>query len=331
MMSTAIQTSQQRRPLKIFITVDIELWPERWDLSDSAFRKCFDQFIHGKTPYGKFGLGFQLELLKAHNLKCVFFVEALFAGHYGTGPLEEIVEQIQAAGQEVQLHLHTEWLGRGRFHNPLHKKGYNLFNFSQTEQALLIKLGQEFLISSGAKDLSAFRAGNFGGNIETLRAAVEVGFKFDSSLHPRLLMNASQATLLQPEYMEGIFEFPLTIFNEWGGRFRQLQFGGPCSYREMADLLTQAWTRQWHSVVILSHGSELLNRAKTHPDKIVLHRFEKTCRFLADHQDKFQTAWFSEIQPTDFSAKPFKVAPLQSNFLNTGSRYIEQVTRRLYG
>ncbi len=325
-------TDHSKSPLNVIISVDVELWPNNWDLGHIEFNRCFNKFIHGKTISGNYGLGFQLEQLKEHNLKCVFFVESLFSGHYGIGPLQEIVAQIQEAGQEVQLHLHTEWLGRGRFHNSLNKTGYNLFNFNQAEQQLLICQGKEFLAQAGAENLLAFRAGNFGSDLQTLEAAPRAGFIFDSSINPRFyIKNGLDAPLHVKEYKEGIYEFPLTIFKEWGGRLSQLQFGGSCSFKEMASLLKQAWANDWHSVVILSHGSELLNRAKTRPDKIVVDRFVQTCQFLANNRDLFKTIWFSDIQPENIYAKSKENCVLRSGFINTAHRYLEQTTRRLYG
>lgn len=321
-----------RSPLNVIISVDVELWPEHWDLGQIEFNRCFNKFIHGKTTSGDYGLGFQLKQLKEHNLKCVFFVESLFSGHYGTGPLQEIVAQIQEAGQEVQLHLHTEWLGRGRFDNPLNKTGYNLFNFNQAEQQLLICRGKEFLVQAGADNLLAFRAGNFGSNLQTLEAVAQAGFIFDSSINPRFyIKNGLDTSLHVEEYKEGIYEFPLTIFKEWGGRLSQFQFGGSCSFKEMATLLKQAWINKWHSVVILSHGSELLNRAKTRPDRIVVDRFVQTCQFLANNRDLFETIWFSDIEPRNIYAKSKEGCVLQSGLLNTAHRYLEQTTRRFYG
>lgn len=323
--------TKPKQPLRVIISVDIEIWPHNWDMSHVELNRCFKKFIHGETAFGDYGLRFQLEQLKQHNLKGVFFVESLFSGHYGIEPLQEIVAQIHEAGQEVQLHLHTEWLGKGRFQNKLNKIGNNLFDFNQVEQHFLIELGKEFIFRAGIENPKAFRAGNFGSNLQTLRAASQAGFIFDSSINPRFCIKNGLDASLQPEYREGIYEFPLTIFKEWGGRLSQMQFGGSCSSEVMIDLLKQAWKKQWHSIVILSHGSELLNRAKTRPDKIVVNRFIQTCQFLADNRDLFQTKWFSDLESERISVQSKNDNLLQSGFINTTRRYVEQSTRRLYG
>lgn len=44
----------------------------------------------------------------------MFFVEPLFPARFELQPLEEVVRLIQDARQEVQLHLHTEWVDEVR-------------------------------------------------------------------------------------------------------------------------------------------------------------------------------------------------------------------------
>lgn len=69
--------------LNVFLTVDVELWPDSWDLSPRRFSEYFRRYIHGSTATGDYGLPFQLRLLAEHDLKGVFFVESLFACEFG--------------------------------------------------------------------------------------------------------------------------------------------------------------------------------------------------------------------------------------------------------
>src|SRR5437879_4757325 len=66
--------------------------------------------MEGSTPQGEYGVAFQLKVLNEHGLKGVFLVEALFADALGLEPLSRVVNMIQDAGHEVQLHVHPEWL-----------------------------------------------------------------------------------------------------------------------------------------------------------------------------------------------------------------------------
>ena len=97
--------------LDVLITVDTEVWPNSPTWRQSI-RDDMKRFVYGSTQKGDFGLRFQLEMLDSHGLKAVFFVESLFASVVGLEPLREIVSLVSDAGQEVGLHLHTEWLKR---------------------------------------------------------------------------------------------------------------------------------------------------------------------------------------------------------------------------
>src|SRR6266542_1373328 len=98
--------------LDVFLTVDTEIssYGSRW--RGSVTTEDIERDIYGVTTGGQFGLPYQIERLNAHGLKAVFFVEALFAEVSGREPLRDIVQMVQDGGQEVQLHLHTEWLPR---------------------------------------------------------------------------------------------------------------------------------------------------------------------------------------------------------------------------
>src|SRR3546814_1290826 len=102
---------------------------------------------------------------------------------YGPKIIAEIVRPIVARGHEVQLHIHTEWLRFARF-NPAGKlTGRNIGDFPLSAQKKLIGLARDILVSAGAPEPIAFRAGNFGANDDTLRALAALGFRFDSSFN----------------------------------------------------------------------------------------------------------------------------------------------------
>jgi hypothetical protein len=74
------------------------------------------------------------------------------------------------------------------------------------------------------------------------------------------------------------------------------------------------------------HNFELLNTAKTGADTIVVRRFERLCRFLADNRHSFRTCGFREVaDPLESRTGP----ELRVGKSATARRYIEQATRRL--
>ena len=98
-------------------------------------------------------------------------------------------------------------------------------------------------------------------------------------------------------------------------------------------MMERAAERGFPTFVIVSHSFELLNRQKTRPNAIVLRRFERLCRFLADRQNRFRTVGFHDLAEDDEDLTAYEQGPpLRSNGLRTLSRFAEQaVGRVLYG
>jgi hypothetical protein len=318
--------------LKVFITVDVELWPRNWDLSVEAFREAWRRYIQGATPQGDYGLPFQLKLLQEHGLNAVFLVESLFAWQYGIGPLRDIVGSIREAGQEVQSHLHAEWSHKSAKPILPGHKGINLREYNEDDQDLLLSLGLSYLRESGVDDVCAFRAGSYGADRTTLRVLFRQGIRYDTSYNPPYLSRTCgisvDGVLVQPCVIEGVVEFPVTTFVELPGRLRHMQIGS-CSLAEMKHLLSDAYHKGWHSVVIVSHGHELLNADRSKGDPIVIRRFEGLCQFLADNRDKFATAGFAGVNAIEAVKPSGQDEPLSSSVWRTAWRYGEQLAMRM--
>lgn len=318
--------------LSVYLTVDVEIWCDGWIGIDKKFASAFSKYIYGPTSKGNFGLPYQLQLLKHHGLTGVFFVEPLFSTRFGADPLAEIVGLVRENAQEVQLHLHTEWVDESK--DPLlenvHAKRQHLRYFDLEEQKLLIAAGASLLKQAGAGDINAFRAGSFGFNRDTLRALSANGIVFDSSY------NATQfgpdsgvmpgVTVVEPIECERIYEYPITVFRDGVGSLRHAQLTA-CSFKELEGLLWQAVERGRSSFVIVSHSFELLNQAKNRPDKVVVDRFQKLCSLLDRNRDSFCVRGFQGLKPEVALRQP---APLVSPFWRTGARIIEQAYRRKY-
>lgn len=321
--------------LNVFITIDTECWPRERDWRETGLRSDVRREIFGDTPEGEFGIGYQMRVLNEHGLRGVFFVEALFATAVGVERLAEIVSAVRQAGHEVQLHIHPEWLA-WTDRSPLPgRTGQNMKDFSEDEQALLIDVGLANLRASGASDVCAFRAGNYGADFNTLRALARQGIKYDTSYNAGYLDTdcgmRTHEVLLQPREILGVVELPVSHFTDWPGHVRHTQLCA-CSATEMEGALLAAWRQGWTSFVIVAHSFELLKRRKSAglaplPDRVVIRRFERLCRFLADHRDQFQVRGFAGLAEGEMlSAAP--VRPLRSPLRRTVSRFAEQAYRR---
>jgi peptidoglycan/xylan/chitin deacetylase (PgdA/CDA1 family) len=318
--------------LDVFFTVDVEVWCDSWDDIDAKFARAFERYVYGRTPRGDFGLPYALDLLTSHGLRAVFFVEPLFAMRFGEAPLAEIVGLIAGRNQEVQLHLHTEWVDEAKqplLENVAAKRRY-LNQFPLHEQRLLIAEGLKLVSAAGVRGANAFRAGSWGFNTDTLVALSECGIEFDSSYNARTRGAESGllpgVNLVEPMRYAGVFEYPVTVFQDGTRRLRPVQLTA-CSYAEIEGLLWQALEKRRNSFVIVSHNFELLNAAKSRPDPIVIRRFRRLCAFLDRHRDCFRTRGFRDLRGVDVSRQP---APLASPLWKSGHRMLQQALRARY-
>jgi peptidoglycan/xylan/chitin deacetylase (PgdA/CDA1 family) len=321
--------------LKVFLTVDTEVWPLFPEWREDRLARDIDRDIYGATPRGAYGLSYQLDLLNHHALKGVFFVEPLFAAVAGQDRLRRILDEVRAKGHEVQLHLHPEWLAwmDAPF---LPASAQYLKDFSEADQVTLIARGLQVLRACGAEGICAFRAGDYAANFHTLRALARNGLTYDTSHNTCYLGSRCgldvPGLVLQPRQIEGICEFPVSFFSDWPGHYRHAQLTA-CSWPELRTALLQAWRAGWYSFVIVSHSFELLKQRRQNPtcpmpDRIVIRRFERLCRFLAENRDKFRTSGFSELAPGSIPAlAPSKA--LRSLPHHTLGRWLEQLIRRV--
>jgi len=253
--------------LRVFLTVDIEVWPSRSDWQENGIGTDLEHCVYGVTPEGRYGLEYQLDVLNRYGLKAVCFVEPLFAHTVGFEHLQGIVDAIRKRGHEVQLHIHTEWLrvtdqpalplGTDRT-NP-HMKDYDA-----DVQELLVRHGLELLGRCGVPPPCAFRAGNQAANLDTLRAVARVGLPFDSSYYVASRSECDlpgSGLLVQPACLEGVREFPITFFADWPGHHRPLQLCA-CSSAEIEGTLRKALREGCSAIVLLMHGVELVTRPR---------------------------------------------------------------------
>lgn len=316
--------------MDVFLTVDVEVWCDGWDNIDAEFPSAFQRYIYGPTSRGDYGLPYQLHQLQEHGLTGVFFVESLFSTRFGLDPLAEIIGLVGERGQEIQLHLHTEWVDESNeplLDNITGKKQF-LRYFSLQEQTILIQAGAKLIELAGGQSVNTFRAGSFGFNRDTLRALATNHIAFDSSYNASMFGPDSGVSpkilLVEPVECEGVYEYPMTVFHNGTGSLRHAQVTA-CSYREMEGLLWQAMESGRKAFVILSHNFELLNGSMNRPDDIVVTRFRKLCTFLDRNRDCFRVRGFHGLTPDLVFSQP---APLTSPIWKTGLRMLEQGLRR---
>ena len=318
----------------VLITIDTELSPAAHRRGVSA-RENFACAILGRVSDGEWGIGFQLGRFKELGLKAVFFVEALSAGVVGLDFLKRTIDPILSAGHEVQLHIHTEWLEWFSSDPVAGRRGQNMCDFSFEDQRRLIAVGKESLIRAGAPRTIAFRAGNYGANNDTLRALSSEGIAYDSSYNFPYLGNPCRILtaepLLAPSLVDGVIEVPISSFVDYPGHQRPAQLCA-ISSSEMRFLLEQSLMKNRPSAVIVSHGFELLNTARTRGNRILARRFERLCETLNAMHGQARTSGFFELDPDNFVRAVAHLTPVQSQPWRTALRVVEQAAGTvLYG
>ncbi len=336
------------RLIKVFITVDTEVWPESpgWPHTPlKADQECAREvswYFHGGDGAEARGLPYQLRILAAAGLKATYFVDPLFSYALGLAPLRDVVALIRRHGQEVGLHLHPEWLTDPRcpalpaFAGPL------LHAYSEADQARLIRAGSDRLCEAGAPKPSAFRAGSWGASLATLRALESIGMLYDSSLNARFESSfpdidfAMRNVGTQPAKLEGVWEFPVTNFVAGlTSNSRRPLHVCAASLGEFRAVLEHAAASNWFAVVIVLHSFEFVRVGRLAAGKAVASqrllasRFERLCAYLAGNSNKFETCHFADL---DRAALPNTVQPaaVASSRTRTAWRNVEQLASRLY-
>lgn len=321
---------------RVFITIDTEYSSGLYTGPGPADRaENYARSIACLTPNGPTGITHKLELLQRFGQKAVFFVDPMPALVWGVAAIEDIIAPIITAGQDVQLHCHTEWLDIAGAANPLlsGRTGKNIADFPFDEQCQLLDYARTTLMAAGAPTPVAFRAGNYGASDDTLRALAAIGMAYDSSHCPALPDGACRISLgpedREPVLHEGLIEVPVGTIGTMAGGQRHAQITA-LTLAEMVAAIRHARDGQRDSFTLVSHSFELINRRKLAVNRIVRRRFSGLLRALTVMKG-VETGTFAD-SPPKLTALAGSSQPLPATAMRTSMRYAEQlVSNTLYG
>lgn len=287
---------------RVFITIDTEYSSGLYTGPGTADRaENYARSIACITPDGPAGITHKLDLLNRYGQKAVFFVDPMPALVWGVAAIEDVVGPILAAGQDVQLHCHTEWLAIAGSANPLPSKaaGTNLFDFPFEEQCSILDYARTALMAAGAPAPVAFRAGNYGANDNTLRALAALGLHYDSSHCPAIPTAASRISLSaddrDPLGHMGVLEVPVGAIATLGGGLRHAQITA-LTLSEMLAAIRHARDAGRDSFTLVSHSFELINRRKQAVNHVVRRRFTGLVKALTGMRG-VETGTYAETPP----------------------------------
>ncbi|MGY6637828.1 MAG: polysaccharide deacetylase family protein [Erythrobacter sp.] len=320
---------------RVYITIDTEYSSGLCVGRSRADRvENYARSIACLTPEGPAGITHKLELLKRYGQKAVFFVDPMPALIWGIAAIEDVVGPILEAGQDVELHCHTEWLRLAGADNPLAsgRTGQNIADFPLDEQFEILSYARDVLIAAGAPPPLAFRAGNYGANDDTLRALSELGLVYDSS-HTPALPEACRISLgpdiRDPLLHRGMVEVPVGTIGTLDGGQRHAQITA-LTLAEMLAAVRHARLQGRGAFVLVSHSFELINRRRLAINHLVRRRFSGLVRDLAGMRGVSTATFRDDPPPLAMGSEPSE--PVPATALRTGARLAEQfLSNTLYG
>lgn len=273
------------------------------------------------------GIGWQMDRMERHGLKGVFFLDPMPALLHGPQFLKPIVSAVVGRGHEVQMHIHTEWLAWASESPVEGRTGQNIADFSLADQIVLLGLAKRLLEEAGAPAITAFRAGNFGANDDTLRALARIGVIWDSSVNPAYLGKGCTISIAPdetgPTRHQDVLELPVSGIADRPGGFRPAQVCAMSAGEMRAGLAHAA--REDHAVfVAVTHSFEMLSRDRRRPNRSVMRRFEALCE-QASCLEGVRGAGFGDLSPMLADRKGAARTRLPANRLRTACRMGQQL------
>ncbi|SFJ97773.1 hypothetical protein SAMN04488082_1116 [Desulfomicrobium apsheronum] len=287
----------------VMLSVDTEALPKR------ASEQHVKRLIWGEHFSGTAGVREMVAIARECGVKHVFFVDVCGAHTY-EDEVRDVIRWFDAAGQDVQLHAHAEYLPEGFWKSFGFKYRPRFMNQYEREKAeFIIRYFSKFITDITGKPIQAFRAGSFRWNANTIYAlkAAGIPLSFNDSMNAFVNGQSTygEPTLLPYRWSNGVIEVPATerlfdpvVGQKWWGR---LQF--PVSHRfrnpPWRILWPQTLGRDSSFLVLLLHSWSLLywdeNGYGVYRDDKRLEDYRKLVRWLAKDYDIITTADFLDL------------------------------------
>lgn len=289
------------------ITVDTEALPKR------ASQDHVNRLMWGRHPQGTAGVGEMCSIGDEFGVKHVFFVD--FCGAWSR--LEEtrdVVRQLDARGQDVQLHTHPEylpdsfWSEHGLQNKPQYMNQYT----DDARAEFVIQHFSGLMSGITGKPVLAHRAGSFRWNAATLRAlkSANIPLSFNNSMCAAQAGQSvyGEATNAPFVWSNGVIEVPMTekhILPKVGKEERWARLTYPeSSYFRFrpwwGKLLLNALSGNPDFAVFLLHSWSLLhwdeNSHGVYRGDQRLEGYRKLVARLAKDYDVITTAEFLDLQ-----------------------------------
>jgi peptidoglycan/xylan/chitin deacetylase (PgdA/CDA1 family) len=329
--------------LDVYLTIDAECsMGGAWN-SPGTEPVPPERAILGRAGPHRYGTPLIMDILEAHGLRGVFFAETFASEVVGDGPLAHAYQEILARGHDVQLHLHPVFhyyasLEHGRIAPsevpyPIDDLGAR----SLDVQLELIGEGMATFRRLLGRSPVAFRAGNYEASDTTLTALGRLGIRYDSSFNAAYQGTSyrisNPGSVNSPWEAGPVREIPVTVFSTGAGRFSALKplEISAVSFLEIRKVLEQAERLGLGTVTMVLHSFRLFKTAdaqftRLRPDRLVIRRLRRLCRFLTDQRGRFRVRTFSEA-PEPRVDRPGAGLPSMGTLLPSARRLLQALNR----
>jgi hypothetical protein len=300
--------------LRVYFTVDTET-----SMGGAWRNPAYGPVPLERTIFGSFqskcyGIPLIMDILEQYGFRATFFTEVFCASLVGSDALARVFQTIRERGHDAQLHLHPVFRFFRDFRNGgPHREIDLMWKLPAEEQFQLIAEGVALFRDLTGTSPRVFRAGCYGASEVTLRALGACGIEIDSSYNLAYLGHTcgftNQPPLNAPVLIEGIHEFPVTVFRVPGAsRCKPLEISA-VSVGEILTSMEYLYKSGCRDIVLVLHSFSLLKNTSNRyegstPDRIVIRRLRKLCAVLKEHEE-IEVPVLGELKaPTYSQARP---------------------------
>lgn len=281
-------------PMRVYITVDTETSMGGAWRNPSARPLPLAIAVYGKLGSRSYGIPLLMDIMEAHGMRGTFFTE-LFCGYVlGFSEVEGVLDYTIRRGHDAQLHLHPVYWHYSQYLEGGEKRAKDLmWDRTAEEQDDLIGRGVELFRKFTGAPPRAYRAGCYGASETTLATLLRHGIEIDSSYNLCYLGQTCrfEGPLLNgPCRIGGVGEFPVTCFRAYfPSGYKPLEVGA-VSVSETISTIRSLREAGCRDVVLSLHSFSFLKNmegppGRCRPDRLVIRRFEKLCRWLASTKE----------------------------------------------
>ena len=333
----------------VHFTVDVEGSIAGGWASAERFPIGTRQRVLCQNKSGAFGVPLLAEELARHGMVGTFFVEVFQTLIFGRDDLQPAVDLLLEWGQDVQLHVHptfrdyAEYMktGRGQPPSSFPKGSDSMSAYNLAQQRSLLKEACDLFDQIVGQRPTAFRAGRWAANTNTLRALSMLGIELDSSYnrcYERDVSFRNEGLKANwPQKLHGVWELPLTVAAVKLPKprgFKPLDIGA-LSFPEMRRILDDAHSMGLPHVTAVMHSFTTVKPrdvaySEFRPDKIVIRRLRQLLDYLVATSDRFT------VSPVLAPTTPLPPEPSggelipQLGFWRPAVRKAVQAVNRLY-